>query len=309
MYSEKRNYQRWSLRVHIKEGEKNITVRTYPWNNFYDEHKEAKILRKELALIDPDNLPVPLIDEIDWQLLTKIYKTKSIVSLSNISDFIIRRGEINQTIFREFITENPKHTRLIKGVEIGQYKVNKKLSQGIKEYFLEKDYLKVNQEKPFAYGERIATQRITGVDERLRIVATIIKPVAYFADSTNSIHKDLNSSYHLHYLLALLNSKLFQWRFKLTSTNNNVGTNELEALPFRILNFSNKTETALHDKIVQLVNQIIEAKKKLTTATSDRDKDYYARRTTSIDREINSEVYKLYGLSKDEIEIIDKGKK
>lgn len=65
-------------------------------------------------------------------------------------------------------------------------------------------------------------------------------------------------------------------------------------------------ETATHDKIVQLVDQIIEAKKKLGTASSDRDKDYYARRTKSIDIEINREVYKLYGLSKDEIDIIEK---
>ena len=35
---------------------------------------------------------------------------------------------------------------------------------------------------------------------------------------------------------------LFQWRFKLTSTNNNVGTNELEAMPFKVIVFKNKTE-------------------------------------------------------------------
>ena len=37
----------------------------------------------------------------------------------------------------------------------------------------------------------------------------------------------------LLYLLRLLNSRLFQWRFKLTSTNNNVGTNRVEAMSYR----------------------------------------------------------------------------
>jgi hypothetical protein len=32
-----------------------------------------------------------------------------------------------------------------------------------------------------------------------------------------------------------MNSRLFNWRFKLTSTNNNVSTNELERLPVRII--------------------------------------------------------------------------
>jgi len=40
------------------------------------------------------------------------------------------------------------------------------------------------------------------------------------------------------------------------------------------VDFSNKSEKATHDKIVSLVDQITAAKKKLTTATSDRDKNY-----------------------------------
>ena len=48
----------------------------------------------------------------------------------------------------------------------------------------------------------------------------------------------------------------------------------------------------------------MEATKKLAAATSDRDKNYLERRTTSINREINREVYKLYGLTEKEIQII-----
>ena len=47
----------------------------------------------------------------------------------------------------------------------------------------------------------------------------------------------MDSEYRLEYLLGLLNSKMYQWRFKLTSTNNNVGTNELESMPFRTIDF------------------------------------------------------------------------
>lgn len=112
------------------------------------------------------------------------------------------------------------------------------------------------------------------------------------------------------YLLGILNSPLGWYIISKLCTQIQNGYQliwkYLKKFPIPKINFSNKTEKATHDKIVQLVNQIIEAKKKLATATSDRDKDYYTRRTKSIDIEINREVYKLYGLSKDEIDIIEK---
>ncbi len=63
----------------------------------------------------------------------------------------------------------------------------------------------------------------------------------------------------MNYLLGLLNSKLFQWRFKLTGTNNNVGTNELEALPIKEIDFYKKSDKEFHNEIVKLEISIIES--------------------------------------------------
>ena len=72
------------------------------------------------------------------------------------------------------------------------------------------------------------------------------------------------------------------------------------------INFANKPDKSSHDKIVRLVNQMLEAKKKLATAKTDRDKNYYERKCNNIDRGINNEVYKLYDLSQLEINIIQR---
>ena len=101
----------------------------------------------------------------------------------------------------------------------------------IRSRFDERHFLAKNTARPVVQRRRIATQRITGVDDSFRLVATVIEPPCYFADSTNSIVLADNANHTLVYLLALLNSRLYQWRFHLTSTNNNVGTNELECLP------------------------------------------------------------------------------
>ena len=68
------------------------------------------------------------------------------------------------------------------------------------------------------------------MDERLRVVATLIDPPAYFADLPNSIVLEEGSPFRLEYLLALLYCALFQWPFKLMSTNNNVATNKSESM-------------------------------------------------------------------------------
>jgi Alw26I/Eco31I/Esp3I family type II restriction m6 adenine DNA methyltransferase len=282
-----------------------IQVKVYPWNKFEDESRECLLRFPDFSQLDPVNTPVPFVDTNQWAVCQKLLGLSSVVRLGEVSDFTVTRGEINQTIFREFISDNSSHARLLKGVEVARYGFNKELQQGHREWFDEKRFLKSNSAKPCVNERRIATQRITGVDEKLRIVATEMKPPAYFADSTNSIVIRKGSPYRLEYLLGLLNSKLFQWRFKLTSSNNNVGTNELESMPFCKINFDDPVDKAKHDRMVVLVEQMLAARKQLTGAQSDKDKDFYTNRCDGLDRQIDALVYDLYALTPAEIKIVE----
>jgi Alw26I/Eco31I/Esp3I family type II restriction m6 adenine DNA methyltransferase len=283
-----------------------IRVKVFPWNKFTDEFRQCDLLFPEFSQLDPINTPIPLVDSQQWEVCRKLLRSKSVIRLGEVADFQVTRGEINQTIFRDFISEDSSLSRLLKGVEVTRFGFNKELQQGHREWFDEKRFLKSNNEKSCVKERRIATQRITGVDERLRIVAAIKEPPAYFADSTNSITIRSPSPYRLEYLLALLNSKLFQWRFKLTSSNNNVGTNELKSMPFRVIEFSNAAERALHDKLVTLVEQMTAGVKELSNAKSDRDKDFYENKCASLDRHIDAFVYELYGLTADEVKVVER---
>jgi Alw26I/Eco31I/Esp3I family type II restriction m6 adenine DNA methyltransferase len=282
-----------------------ILVRIYPWNTFEDKHREAEINLSDILLIDSVNTPIPLVDSTQWRICKKIYNQEKIKRLNDVVDFLVTRGEINQTIYREYISENSKHSRLLKGVEVGQYRINRKLSQGKREWFDEGSFLKSNNEKSIVHRRRIATQRITGVDEKLRIVATLIDPPCYFADSTNSISTIESTKYKLEYLLGLLNSWLFQWRFKLTSSNNNVATNELDSMPIRAINFSDPAEKAQHDKMVSLVEQMLALHKSLARAKSPQEKERLERQIEATDKAIDSLVYELYGLTEEEIRIVE----
>jgi hypothetical protein len=103
----------------------------------------------------------------------------------------------------------------------------------------------------------------------------------------------------------LLNSKLTQWRFKLTSTNNNVGTNELETLPFRFIDFSDQKDKAAHDRMVTLVERMLELHKQLAVVRTPQEKTALERQITATDAQIDRLVYDLYGLTDAETEIVE----
>ena len=207
-------------------------VRVHPGKYLTNNPKEVHVSLQDIESIDPDIFPIPLVSQVEWDIATKMHLRIPISPITKIAT--LTRGEMNQTIYAEFITQNPQHYEMIKGVEIGRYTQHLYLSQGEKEWFDEKLYYQKTTKPKSIPNYRIGIQRITGIDEDIRLRATFFDKRVYFADSTNSIESEDKSS--LYFLLALMNSQLLNWRFKLTSTNNNVSTNELERLPIRLIN-------------------------------------------------------------------------
>jgi hypothetical protein len=244
------------------------------------------------------------VDDRQWKVCVKLHRLASACRLGDIDGITVTRGEINQTVYRKLITDDNSQARLLKGAEVGRYLHRKQLSQGRKEWFDESAFLREHKAKACVGMRRIATQRITGVDEKLRIVATVILPQAYFADSTNSICVDPLSQYSLEYVLGLLNSAMFQWRFKITSTNNNVATNELDSLPFRTINFKDPADKSRHDSMVELVDRMLGLQKSLPQAKTDHEKTLLERQIKTTDNQIDNLVYNLYGLTDEEIAIV-----
>ena len=93
------------------------------------------------------------------------------------------------------------------------------------------------------------------------------------------------------FLVGLLNSKLLNWLFKITSTNNHVNLYELESLPIPKITKSNQK---IVNEIIALVDEILKLKAK--DSTTD---------TSKLESEIDSLVYKLYNLTNKEIKIIE----
>ncbi len=122
-----------------------------------------------------------------------------------------------------------------------------------------------------------------------------------------------HTSYSLKYLLGLLNSRLgaiwFDINGKKRGVNNDVGVAVMRRFPVRCINFSNATDKARHDEIVQKVEAMLEAKKQLAVSKTDKDKTYYENKCAGLDRQIDRLVYDLYGLTEEDIKIVEGGER
>jgi type I restriction-modification system DNA methylase subunit len=119
-----------------------------------------------------------------------------------------------------------------------------------------------------------------------------------------------DKTYNLKYLLGLINSKAMDFYFQeqVGSTGeifSQMKITYLKKLPIRTIDFSNPTEKALHDKLVALVENMLELQKKYHETRLERDKELYERQIRIIDAQIDRLVYDLYGLTEEEIKVIE----
>jgi len=83
----------------------------------------------------------------------------------------------------------------------------------------------------------------------------------------------------------------------------------IKYLPIRIIDFSNSKDKARHDKMVQLVEQMLDLNKKLAAAKTGHDKTVLQRQIDATDNQIDRLVYELYELTDDEIAIVEESVK
>jgi hypothetical protein len=76
-------------------------------------------------------------------------------------------------------------------------------------------------------------------------------------------------------------------------------------LPIRPINFSEPADKAGHDKMVLLVERMLDLHKQLAAAKNPNDKTRLQREIEATDRQIDQLGYKLYGLTEEEIEIVE----
>lgn len=112
------------------------------------------------------------------------------------------------------------------------------------------------------------------------------------------------------YLIGLLNSRLSFFIFKQIFPKLRGDYFEpsyifFKDFPIHNTVASNMTEEKKHNRMVSLVNRMLDLHRQLHAATLPQQKDLLQRQIDATDREIDNLVYELYGLTAEEIKIVE----
>lgn len=115
---------------------------------------------------------------------------------------------------------------------------------------------------------------------------------------------------NLLYLLGLMNSKLISYYYRLVFSGLTlqggylrIGPPQLKELPIRTINFSDAGDKARHKKMVSLVERMLELHN--SSPRTPGEKERVAREIESTDKAIDRLVYELYGLTEEEIKVVE----
>jgi type I restriction-modification system DNA methylase subunit len=162
--------------------------------------------------------------------------------------------------------------------------------------------------KPPRYfeGERLLLREL--ISRQFRLQAVYVNDSFITNKSMQSI-LSLDSRTNIKYLLGLLNSKTLSWYFL---TKSNIGQRddfpkivlkETRELPIRTIDFANPADVKRHEQMVALVTRMLELHKRVPSTPQEAEQ--VAREIESTDRQIDRLVYELYGLTEDEIKIVE----
>jgi hypothetical protein len=204
----------------------------------------------------------------------------------------------------ELITEsqtNQRQTRTMKGDSIAKYDIRKK-------YW-------------FEFAPRNITGRTTdkmklGARPKILLRKTGNSIIATYDDSGIFPEQSLYFLFNkktdadFKFTLGLLNSRLMDVFFKAKCLTNKdsiaqVKKVDLDTLPIIDMDLKKPADKARHDKLVLLVDKLLGLMPKLRAATADSEKAVLQNAVTATDQQIDSLVYELYNLTKEEIALVE----
>jgi len=112
------------------------------------------------------------------------------------------------------------------------------------------------------------------------------------------------------YIIGLLNSKTLFWYLCEVGTMLRGGyvrfwTQFIEQLPIYQINSSDPDDKSRHNKMIELVERMLDMNKRLQAAKNAHEKDSLQRQIDATDHQIDRLVYQLYDLTDDEIKIVE----
>lgn len=194
-------------------------------------------------------LAIPVrLDNVEG-VLEQIHRHPRLAELPGI---VNARGEIDVSAFKNYITDDPSMTPLVRGAQIDCYRTD---IPSLKAAYIDTEALFTRLARSpklrHFHRSRVVGRQCSYLYRSQRLSFALVEPERAIANSCNYLSVDDNAMQF--YLLAVLNSTLMNWRFKLFNSNNHVSNTEIDELPI-----PNPTAipASLYYAVVELAQQL-----------------------------------------------------
>ena len=226
----------------------------------------------------PQGYYFPLIRHDDFSIIGKM--NEGTTFLGNMIQSS-SQGDFNLTNESFCFSTRLTDVKMYRGCHVHRFYIEDEVEEYIQKNH-KASYISRNE-----HGVFLVCQNISGMTDKQRFNVAISKNNrCLFGHTVNKI--ELKSMYNPKYIMAILNSKVIDWYFRKTSTNNHVNIYELEQLPIP------KANREQDNLITSLIDRIVI--KKQNNPNSD---------ISSLEKEIDTIAYQLYNLTPEEIAIIE----
>lgn len=211
-----------------------FTSRVHPAQYVKADSPSLSLSTSEIPLYDPANLTIVSCSQQDWNLAVRIMQSSRMIRLGDLAEFF--QGEVNETNERargSFVNDARRGKLVTRGACICLY-ITRPASQGTDLYLNVGRFLEGKGGETKAYHHqhrRIGLQESCPQNNFRRIIAALV-PRGEFCNHKVNYLPEFACSLPLELNLAILNSKLADWYFRLGSTNAAVSHYQLYNLPY-----------------------------------------------------------------------------
>lgn len=192
------------------------------------------------------------------------------------------------------------------GKDVSRYLIKRERGEWIKYGPWLHDYRTID----WLTGPRILIREIVGQKTHI-IQACYVEEIYCHYKTILNVNPSDETKFSMKYLLGVLNSRLLSFLHPYISNKMaaksfpRLSVGDIKKMPIRDIDFNNLSEKKMHDRMVQLVEQMLSLNKQLAEAKTGHEQTLIRRQISATDKQIDKLVYELYGLTDEEIAIVE----
>jgi hypothetical protein len=217
--------------------------------------------------------------------------------------------EIRDRVFHARQRLSSEYLPELAGKDVGRYYINRVRGQWIRYGPWLHDYRTMD----WLQGPRVLVREIPGPPP-YRLQATYTEDTYCNYKTILNVNPSQETEVSMKYVVGLLNSRVISFLYPyisnktLARTFPRVSVADLKKLPVPTPDLSTPRGLLLHEQVVGTVDLMLSLQERLLTVRTSEEKTVLQRQIDATGRKIDELVYELYGLTDEEIRIVEEAK-